>query len=277
MVLFNSLPTVEFMKRPFIVSIVMASALVLVPQINVFGQSKDLSPANSESNVDTANKNSSKEDSKVSQKNQIDPSTNSKTEDKPLSTQDNSSSQADKDEPIVIDFTKKKTSDTSSEKKTSTVSPQLDKQLEDLAKKQATQEDAKQVEEALNRNTASAESAIKKKAPTLKLFGRLEQISAAGDVKMPVLKAMTAKLDPRGKKLEAKVDETKYSGTVTSFFPRDFQGTWGGELQIWNYHWSPLYLKVDRKEAAQSVKILKKEEREMSILFSIEIPMDEQV
>ena len=154
------------------------------------------------------------------------------------------STQAPKAEkPIIMDFTKKKESETKVNT-TSSVAPKLDKQLEDLAKQQTKIEDKKEIERAA---TAKPQAAAKKKAHSLQLFGRIEQISQSGNVKMPVLKAMTPKLDPREKKLQAKVEQRKYSGKITSFFPRDFQGTWGGTLQVWNHHWSKLYLKVDRQ------------------------------
>ena len=126
----------------------------------------------------------------------------------------------------------------------------------DMAAKRA--EAAKKDAAANLRPVSKKVSAPAKKSDSMKLFGRIEQISKSGDVKMPVLKAMTAKLDPRGRKLQAKVEETKYSGTIAKNFPTDFRGQWGGSLQVWSYQYSPLYLKVDRAQAVQSVKILKK-------------------
>ena len=146
-------------------------------------------------------------------------------------------------------------------------SPSLDmeKKLESLAKEKADAEDAKKAEEAEKAAMEAAaagevgeKTSPDKKGGSMKLFGRIEQISASGDVKMPVLKAMTAKLDPRGKKVEAGVDENVYSGSITQNFPTDFRGQWGGTLEIWSYHYSPLYLKVDRAEAVQTVKILQR-------------------
>lgn len=88
-----------------------------------------------------------------------------------------------------------------------------------------------------------------------KLFGRIEQISADGDIKMPVLQAQKAQLDPRGKLLQAEVE--KYSGTVAKQFPTDFRGIWGGNVQVWSYRYSPDYLSVDRAEAIASANVLK--------------------
>ncbi len=93
-----------------------------------------------------------------------------------------------------------------------------------------------------------------------KLFGRIEQIASEGDVTMPVLKAQTAKLDPRGKPLAGSVgatDNSGYSGTVATSFPTDFRGSWGGTMSVWSYRSSPAYVAIDRDEALQSAQILK--------------------
>ncbi len=149
------------------------------------------------------------------------------------------------------------------EMKSPSASPSLgmEKKLEELAKQQAKQAEVQKKPEEVKTAAPKEEGTEKtaaKKSPSMKLFGRIEQISASGDVKMPVLKAMTAKLDPRGEKLQAKAEESKYTGTITRNFPTDFQGQWGGTMQVWNYHYSPLYLQRDRAEAVQSVKILKR-------------------
>ncbi|HMP51665.1 MAG TPA: hypothetical protein PKD05_08925 [Candidatus Melainabacteria bacterium] len=157
-------------------------------------------------------------------------------------------------------------------KKDETSTPQaspsieMEQKLESLAKEKADAEEVKKAEEAEKAAMEAAaagevgekSSAPEKKGGSMKLFGRIEQISASGDVKMPVLKAMTAKLDPRGKKVETGVDENVYSGSITQNFPTDFRGQWGGTLVIWSYHYSPLYLQVDRAEAVQTVKILQR-------------------
>lgn len=176
-----------------------------------------------------------------------------------------------KEEPVVIDFTK---NDKSKVQKSEKVSPsvkssnprvdsQLEKQLQDLANQQSNILEKKRnapanVKNSMNLAPANTQTTAKKSTP-LKLFGRIEQISAKGSVKMPVLKALTPKMDTsRTQKLKAKTEQNTYSGTIAKFFPSDFVGQWGGQLQIWSYHWSPLYLKVDRAEAVQSAKILKK-------------------
>lgn len=99
------------------------------------------------------------------------------------------------------------------------------------------------------------ESALK--AGNNKLFGRIEQISAEGDVQMPTFKAMTPKLDMRDPRLmKAGVDESKYSGTIAKSYPEDFRGTWGGQISVWSYKNSPEYLKEDAAEANQTARLL---------------------
>lgn len=88
-----------------------------------------------------------------------------------------------------------------------------------------------------------------------KLFGRIEQLSGEGDVKLPALQALTPKLDPRGKLLAGELE--KYSGTIAKSFPSDWRGTWGGSLAVWSYRYSPAYLQVDRAEAINTANILK--------------------
>lgn len=91
-----------------------------------------------------------------------------------------------------------------------------------------------------------------------KLFGRIEQIASEGEVTMPVLKAQTPKLDPRGKPLAGFAADTGgYSGTVATSFPVDFRGSWGGTMSVWSYRSSPAYVAIDRAEAVQSAQILK--------------------
>lgn len=224
------------MKKSLFLSCLLAQVVSLSMPLYVLGQAKDLSPVKGDSGTEE-----NKPEPGPSQSQSVTES-KAKAEEKPK-------------EPIVIDFTKKDTK--KAEEKKSSVSTELDKKLEGLAKKQVKVQDAKEIE-AIQKTGVEPASTQKVKAPSVQLFGRIEQISKSGSVKMPVLKAMTAKMDPRGRKLQAKAEENKYSGTVTSFFPRDFQGTWGGQLQIWSYHWSQLYLKFDRQEAIQSQKILKK-------------------
>lgn len=123
----------------------------------------------------------------------------------------------------------------------------------------------KKIEEDLKKQSKTATAAPAVTTPdkaganagSMKLFGRIEQISASGDLKMPVLKALTPQLDPRG--LTGKVDESKYSGTIAKEFPSEFKGTWGGTLKVWTYSYSPLYLKIDPAEAVSMAKIMKRD------------------
>lgn len=110
----------------------------------------------------------------------------------------------------------------------------------------------------------AVESAPAKSAPatpavtskgTTKLFGRIEQISSDGDLKLPSLQMQKASLDPRGKLLAGEAE--KYSGSVAKSFPSDFRGVWGGNLQIWSYRYTPEYLQFDRDEAISSANVLK--------------------
>lgn len=154
------------------------------------------------------------------------------------------------------------TDEEKAEIKSPKASPSLsvEMKLEKLAKeKAATEERAiEKAKSAEAKDAVTAKSGAKKESGSFKLFGRIEQISASGDVKMPVLKAMTATMDPRGQKLKGEADENHYSGTIANNFPEEFTGQWGGSMQVWSYHYSPYYLKVDQAEAVQSVKILKK-------------------
>ncbi len=89
-----------------------------------------------------------------------------------------------------------------------------------------------------------------------KLFGRIEQLSAEGDVKLPSLQMQTAKLDLRGNLSKQELET--YSGSIAKTFPTDFLGVWGGQLAVWSYNYSPTYLSVDKAEAEQSAVILKR-------------------
>lgn len=103
--------------------------------------------------------------------------------------------------------------------------------------------------------TQAADTALK--AGGNKLFGRIEQISAEGDVQMPTFKALTPKLDMRDQRLmKAGAEESKYSGTVAKAYPEDFRGTWGGQISVWSYKNSPEYLKEDAAEANQTARLL---------------------
>ena len=112
---------------------------------------------------------------------------------------------------------------------------------------------------AVDRTPASSKSAA---APNLgsgkgttKLFGRIEQIAAEGDLKMPQLQMQKPSLDSRGKLLAGEAE--KYSGSIAKSFPTDFRGVWGGNLQIWSYRYTPEYLTIDRAEAVSSANVLK--------------------
>ncbi|MGD9682144.1 MAG: hypothetical protein AB7W16_13240 [Candidatus Obscuribacterales bacterium] len=139
------------------------------------------------------------------------------------------------------------------------VQRKLDEMLE--IQKQKKEEEAKRAQEKNQQQPGQAgkepaKAETKKKSP--QLFGRIEQIAAEGDVKMPKLQAMTPQLDPRDKRLQSGVDETMYSGTIAKQFPTEFQGQWGGVLQVWSYAYSPLYVQMDRAQVVQTAKILQK-------------------
>ena len=116
----------------------------------------------------------------------------------------------------------------------------------------ATQAPAEKPQEP---SKASAPSLGGSGKPTTKLFGRIEQIAAEGDLKMPQLQMQKPSLDSRGKLLAGEAE--KYSGSIAKSFPTDFRGVWGGNLQIWSYRYTPDYLTIDRAEAVSSANVLK--------------------
>ena len=99
---------------------------------------------------------------------------------------------------------------------------------------------------------------VEEKPKATKLFGRIEQIAADANVKLPELKAQKAQMDTSGTRLGGKADESRYSGSVSRDFPEDFAGIWGGQLSLWSYSYSPTYLQVDRAECVRSAQLLKK-------------------
>ncbi len=94
-----------------------------------------------------------------------------------------------------------------------------------------------------------------KKAPML--YGRIDQIAAQGNVSMPSLKIEIPKLDKEEKApLSAQVSESRFSGHVTSSFPLDFSGNWGGSLKVWRFSTSPASMQRDAAETEKLQKIL---------------------
>lgn len=115
----------------------------------------------------------------------------------------------------------------------------------------------------VDKASAPAPEGRAKKPVTLKastkqimLYGRLDQIASEADVKMPVLKAETAQLDPRGTTLKSGARKTTFTGSVARSFPVDFSGTWGGKLAVWRYNSSSLSDRIDPNESARMAQIL---------------------
>jgi hypothetical protein len=121
----------------------------------------------------------------------------------------------------------------------------------------ATQNTAPAVQETVPGKTAAPAPNLSTSPGkgTTKLFGRIEQIAAEGDLKMPAMEMQKPSLDTRGKLLPGEIE--KYSGTIAKSFPSDFRGVWGGNLQIWSYRYTPAYLAIDRAEATSSANVLK--------------------
>ena len=98
-------------------------------------------------------------------------------------------------------------------------------------------------------------------AQPVKLYGRIEQITASNGANFPiVLKAMTPSLDTslQQKNLKAGASDTSlYSGTVAKSFPQDFRGTWGGNLTVWRIEQAPICWKIDPEEASKIQRIMK--------------------
>lgn len=101
------------------------------------------------------------------------------------------------------------------------------------------------------------------KSKPIVLFGRLDQIAAEADVKMPVLKAQKAQLDSRmplsasASRLTASASDNRlYTGVQTRSFPVDFSGIWGGQLKVWRYNSSSLSDRTDPAESRKMEQIL---------------------
>jgi hypothetical protein len=100
--------------------------------------------------------------------------------------------------------------------------------------------------------------AAKKKLEPFKLFGRIDQLSGSAGASFPQLKAMTPKLDSRGvKPLQARAVDTTFSGNVIRSFPINFQGTWGGNLQLQVVQMDPTYYQVDPQEATRTQQAMR--------------------
>ncbi len=127
--------------------------------------------------------------------------------------------------------------------------------------------------ESAQEQTLSSKPAIQAapKAKTPMLFGRIDQIAAEGNVSMPALKMEVAKIDRSGesKPLQAQVSESRFSGHITSTFPMDFSGNWGGSLKVWRFSTSSASMQEDAAETAKLEKILQPG-REGTVNFSFQ-------
>lgn len=119
--------------------------------------------------------------------------------------------------------------------------------------------------------SGKTESQAAPKAKTPMLFGRIDQIAAEGNVSMPALKMEVAKIDHSGesKPLQAQISESKFSGHITSSFPMDFSGNWGGSLKVWRFSTSPASMQEDAAETSKLEKILQPG-REGTVNFSFQ-------
>lgn len=120
---------------------------------------------------------------------------------------------------------------------------------------QEPQEQSLKAQEGSIEKSEKIESVPAKKAPML--YGRIDQIAAQGNVSMPALKMEVPKLDKsESKPLEAQVSESRFSGHITSSFPLDFTGNWGGSLKVWRYSTSAASMQEDSAETQKLERIL---------------------
>lgn len=114
---------------------------------------------------------------------------------------------------------------------------------------------------AIDQENLRAEQAKPKSNKPMKLYGRIEQLTATTGANFPVVfKAMTPQLDTTpGKKLTGKVgvDPTVFSGSIAKSFPNDFRGNWGGTLKVWTVQQMPVCYQIDPVEAGKIAKIFK--------------------
>jgi hypothetical protein len=102
------------------------------------------------------------------------------------------------------------------------------------------------------------EQPIQAKAKSTMLYGRIEELTSGAGAKFPIiLKAQTAKMDPRGVAMKGGAAETLYSGSLVKSFPNNYAGTWGGKLQVYANQEDRLYYDVDPEEAKQTAELLK--------------------
>jgi len=113
---------------------------------------------------------------------------------------------------------------------------------------------------AVEQAKAAAEAKAKAGQP-MKLYGRIEQLTATTGANFPIqLKSMTAQMDNTpSSKLSGKVgtDPTLFSGTIAKSFPSDYRGNWGGTLKVWTVVQDPICYKIDPVEATKLAKIFK--------------------
>jgi hypothetical protein len=99
---------------------------------------------------------------------------------------------------------------------------------------------------------------VQAKAKSTMLYGRIEELTSGVGAKFPiVLKAQTAKMDPRGVAIKGGATDTIYSGSLVKSFPNNYAGTWGGKLQVYANQEDRLYYDVDPEEARQTAELLK--------------------
>ena len=93
--------------------------------------------------------------------------------------------------------------------------------------------------------------------PTM-LYGRIEELTTMPGAKFPIqLKAQTAKMDPRGVAMKGSAVDTLYSGKLVKSFPSQYDGVWGGKLQVYQMQQDRLYYDVDPDSAKQTAELLK--------------------
>ncbi|MCW5823173.1 MAG: hypothetical protein KIT34_10245 [Cyanobacteria bacterium TGS_CYA1] len=126
-------------------------------------------------------------------------------------------------------------------------------------------------EESLSGKVESQGSAVAARAKTPMLFGRIDQIASEANVSFPPLKMETAKLDKsaESKPLQAQVSESRFSGHITSSFPMDFSGNWGGSIKVWRFSTSGASMQEDAAETSKLEKILQPG-REGTVNFAFE-------
>jgi len=102
-----------------------------------------------------------------------------------------------------------------------------------------------------------AKVSMPSKGTPFKLYGRIDQLAGSAGASFPSLKAMVPKMDTRDVKLQAHAANTVFSGSVVKSFPTDFEGNWGGNLQLQVVQIDPSYYVVDPDEAKRTAQALR--------------------